>query len=487
MKVKKLGVGKSILLSVLVVFVVFSIIRIYHYQVLKKISDAGKAFIESENYNYIVRTVRKNSEEITKQYKNGKKIYSQSNYKDSTLNYESDYSSIEVLEEEFLNNYVTNNKENELTIYTYSEDTLYGATRPVNFSTYWVFDELLTFESTLLSKISNWIHYRIMYPAVFEKEFEGKECYVLNKFSTVRLWVDKETLLPVKEEYLENDGQVHQTTYYEYNKLSNEVIELPNPKDYKIVKYFDNGENWAKENTWKKPAEESISGTNLKPGEMLVENLEIKDNEILNFLELTPNEDGIVSLNIYSYDTYNKFRTKYSGLRELTEKDFERYFVSIAFKDGYRLNYLENWESSQANITNIIMDAQKVAKDNLTLLVRPKATGNMRVEYIENDRKIKIDSYTAVENIQEYLDNFAQKYNLKNMDFMGYNNDFICRLTNKKFAELDYIIKPVKGEEPICWRIDWCVYRGDADAQFSDLIIYIDATTGEVIGSKADY
>ena len=144
-------------------------------------------------------------------------------------------------------------------------------------------------------------------------------------------------------------------------------------------------------------------------------------------------------------------------------------------------------ESSQANITNILMTAEKYNKDNLTLLVLPKSTGNMRIEYTESNKEIKIDSYTAVENIQKYLNDFSKEYKLKNMDFMGYNNDFVCRLTNKSFAELDYIINPVKGEEPICWRINWCVYRGDPDAEFGDLVVYINAITGDVIGSKALY
>ena len=487
MKFKKLSVGKSIFLSVLVVFVVFFIIRIYHYQVLKKISDAGKAFVESEDYNYIVKIVGENSEEIIKQYKNGSKMYHHSYYKIFSLNYESNDYSVEDLDDEFLNVYNASEKDDILVICTHSEESLYDFSRPVNFTTYWILDSDSIYIDTygVFSKISNWIHYRIMYPAVFEREYNGKTCYVYKKFSTMREWIDKETLLPVKIEFLENDGQVYQTIYYEYNKLSDKVIELPNPKDFKTVEYYDSGKQV--ENSWKKPAEEAISGTNLKPDEMLAENIEIKDNEVLNFLELTPNEDGIVSLDIYSYETYNKFRTKYSNLRELTEKDFERYFVSIAFKEGYKLNYLERWESSQANITNIIVNTEEANTENLTLLVLPKSTGNMNVEYIENTKKIKIDSYEAVDNVQKYLDDFAKEYDLENMDFMGYNNDFICKLTNKKFAELDYIINPVKGEEPLCWRIDWCVYRGDAEAQFSDLIIYIDATTGEVIGSKADY
>lgn len=486
---KKLSLGKSILLSILVAFVVFAIIRIYHYQVLKNISDASKSFLGQEEYNYIVKTVRGDMEDLFEQYKNGNKAYSKNYYINKKINYEADDYRIEVLDEEFLNLYSYSTLENELDICTYSKETLDNYIRPTNFSSYIMHDlNEIYFDSSLYSKISTWLHYKIMYPVVHTREYNGKECYMFNEFSSIRTWVDKETLLPVKVEYLENDGQVFQTIYYEYNKLSDEVIELPNPKDYEVVKYYDNGKQV--EGCWGKPAENAISGTNLKPDEMLVQNVELKDNEVLNFLELTPNEDGIISLNIYSYDTYNKFRTKYSGLRELTEKDFERYFVSIAFKDGVKLEFLEEWESGQENITNVIVYSQKSNKDNFTLLVLPKSTGNMGVNYVESDKKIVIDSYDAVDKIQEYLEDFGKKYNLENMDFMGYRNDVLCRLTNKKFAELDYIINPVKGKEPICWEIDYCVYRVEQpNAEFDYLIIYVDATTGEVIGSKtkSDY
>ncbi len=484
MKTKKLSLGKTILFSILVAFIVFAIIRIYHYQVLKKISDAAIEFWNAENYNLIVRDVGEESESIYEQYKNGKMMYTRRMY--NAEEHSSDYNNIEVLDEEFLNSYYVDNKDSYLSISTYSEDNLNEYSGIFNFHSYTMHDANdIYFESDLKSKISTWLQFKVMYPAVFTEEYNGKECYVLNKYSTIRLWVDKETYLPLKVEYKDNNNQVYLTSYYEYDVLTDEVIEIPNPKDYETVVYYDNGKQV--EESWKKTAENAISGTNLKPDEQLIENVEIKAGEELNFLNITPNENGITSLNIYSYDTYNKFRTKYSGLRELTEKDFERYFVSIAFKEGYKLDYIEHWESGQENITNFIMSSEKTNKKNFTLLVLPKSTGNMRTNYVENDKRIKIDSYDAVEKIQEHLEEFGEFYKLENMDFMGYRDDVLCRLTNEKFAELDYIINPVKGNEPICWEIDYCVYRVDEDASFDYLNIYVNATTGELIGSKADY
>lgn len=484
MKIKKLSLGKTILFSILVAFAIFVIIRIYHYQVLKKISDAGIAFTESENYNLRIREVYEDSERILEQYKKDNKIYDRWFNKDEDgINDESD---IAVLDTELFNRYSTNNLESNLAILTYTEEEYFNENRIANFHSYRTYDTNgIYFDSDLKSKILTWLQFKVMYPAVFTEEYNGKECYVFNQYSTIRSWVDKETLLPLKVQYKDSDNQVYLTSYYEYDVLTDEVVEIPNPKDYETVTYYDAGKQVYA--SWNKPAEEAISGTNLKPDEQLIENVEIKDGEELNFLNITPNENGITSLNIYSYDTYNKFRSKYSGLRELTEKDFERYFVSIAFKEGYKLEYIEHWESGQENITNFIVSSKKADKDNFTLFILPKSTGNMRTNYVINDKKISIDSYDAVEEIQKYLDDFAKQYNLTNMDFMGYRDDVLCRLSNEKFAELDYIKKPVKGEEPICWKIDYCVYRGDEDASFDYLNIYVDATTGELIGSKADY
>lgn len=484
MKIKKLSLGKTILFSILVAFAIFVIIRIYHYQVLKKISDAGIAFTETENYNLRIREVYEDSERILEQYKKDNKIYDRwFNKGEDGINDESD---IAVLDTELFNRYSTNNLESNLAILTYTEEEYFNENRIANFHSYRTYDTNgIYFDSDLKSKILTWLQFKVMYPAVFTEEYNGKECYVFNQYSTIRSWVDKETLLPLKVQYKDSDNQVYLTSYYEYDVLTDEVVEIPNPKDFETVVYYDNGKQV--EESWNKPAEEAISGTNLKPDEQLIENVEIKDGEELNFLNITPNENGITSLNIYSYDTYNKFRSKYSGLRELTEKDFERYFVSIAFKEGYKLEYIEHWESGQEKITNFIVSSKKTDKDNLTLFVLPKSTGNMRTNYVLNDKKLSIDSYDAVEEIQKYLDDFAKQYDLTNMDFMGYRDDVLCRLSNEKFAELDYIIKPVKGETPICWKIDYCVYRGDEDSSFDYLNIYVDATTGELIGSKADY
>lgn len=476
---KKKSIGKIILITILIILVIFVIVRIYHYQILKKISDATIVFSESENYNLRIRETGIDFERMFEYYKKDGKAYDRTFYK--TEDIIDDCVNISMLDAEMYNVYSTDNAENSLTITTCAEeiDTKVIA----NFHSYRIYDNDM-FVSDLKSKISNLIQDKIMYSIVFTEEYNGKECYVFNQYSTIRYWIDKETLLPLKVQYEDSDNQVYLTDYYEYDVLSDNVIKKPNPKDYETVTYYDGGEQVY--DNWNELAEEPISGTNLKPNELLIENVEIKDGEELNFLGLTPDDNEIVSFEIYSYDTYNKFRTKYSGLRELTEKDFENYFVSIAFKEGYKLEYIEHWESDQENITNFIVSSKKEEKDNFTLFVLPKSTGNRRTNYVENDKKISIGLNDAVEKIQEHLEEFGEFYKLENMDFMGYKNDVICRLTNEKFAELDYIRNAVKGTEPICWRIDYCVYRPEEKA-FGYLNIYIDATTGELIGSKADY
>lgn len=476
---KKKSIGKIVLITILIMLAIFVIVRIYDYQILKKISDTTVAFLENENYNFRIREIGIDFEEVIEQYKKDEKIYDRRFYKSEDII--DDYIDISILDTEMYNVYSTSNTENSLTITTYAEaiDTKLIA----NFHSYRIYDNDI-FVSDLKSKISNLIQDKIMYPIVFTEEYNGKDCYVFNQYSVIRYWIDKETLLPLKVQYKDSSNQEYLTYYYEYDVLTDDVVEIPNPKDYKTVTYYDAGEQVY--DSWNELAEEPISGTNLKPNELLVENVEIKDGEELNFLGLTPDGDEIVSFEIYSYDTYNKFRKKYSGLRELTEKDFENYFVSIAFKEGYELEYIEHWESEEENITNFIVSSKKEEKDNFTLFVLPKSTGNRRTNYVENDKKISIGPSDALEILQEHLEEFGKFYNIENMDFMGYKNDVLLRLTNEEFAGLDYIKKAVKGAEPICWEIDYSVYRTE-EKSFDYLKIYIDATTGELIGSKADY
>lgn len=474
------SLGKTIGLSILVVLIIVLIIRGYHYSILRKISDKTKEFYNSDNYNVKLKEVYTYDEGSTtierESAKKDNRIYSKTNidYKDNPVS----TANLLILDEDFLNQYYMDEIENSLFISTGTEEDMNMYSGIPNFYSYSYSMDNTYWDSNLKSKISNWIDNKILFPVVFSQECEGKDCYVFNMAPHRRIWVDRESLLPLKVELKDNDYTVYQTVYYEYDKILNEVFEIPNPNDFDEVTYYDSGKQ--PELSWGKVAEEAISGTTLKPGEQLIENIELEENEVLNFLGLTPNESGIISLDIYSYDTYNKFREKYSGLRELTEKDFERYYVTLAYKDGYKLNYIEQWESSQSYYFNYVVSAEKSNKDNLMVLITSKGSKNSLANFVENDEKLKVDSYQAFETIQEYLIDFQNFYELKEQNSIGYSGDKLYKLTNEEFAKLEYIKTPVKGEEPICWKIDYRGYEYDTVVSMS---VYVDATTGYIIGS----
>lgn len=476
MKVKKLSVGKTIFLSVLVVFVVFAIIRFRHYSILKRISDKAYEFNNSETYNVIIKESSDTQKTEREEFRKGNSLFSKIRFEveNEVL---SNSSSLLMLEENLCNKYSVDYTENSLVILTEAntEEMDYG---PTNFLAYAYAMSNIDISTNVKTEILNWINDKILFPAVFSQEYNGTDCYVFNDHGWRRIWIDKESLLPLKVEWKNNDYEISNTVTFEYNQIDDSVFETPNPNDFDEVSYYDSGKQ--PELSWGKPAEEAISGTSLKPGERLIENIELEENEVLNFLGLTPNESGIISLDIYSYDTYNKFREKYSGLRELTEKDFERYYVTLAYKDGYKLNYIEQWESSQSYYFNYVVSAEKSNKDNLMVLITSKGSKNSLANFVENDEKLKVDSYQAFETIQEYLIDFQNFYELKEQNSEGYRSDILYKLTNEQFAKLEYIKTPVKGQEPICWKID---YRGYEYDTVVSMTIYVDATTGDIIGS----
>ncbi|MBQ7409793.1 MAG: hypothetical protein IJW20_00225 [Clostridia bacterium] len=476
MKVKKLSVGKTILLSLLVALIVFIVIRFNHYSILKRISDKAYEFNSSETYNVIIKECSDTQKTEREEFRKGNLLFSKTRFEveNEVL---SNSSSLLMLEEKLCNKYSVDYTDNSLVILTESntEKMDYG---PTNFFAYAYAMSNIDISTDVKTEISNWIDDKILFPAVFSQEYNGSDCYVFNHKGWRRIWVDKESLLPLKVEWKNNDYEIYNTVTFEYNQIDDSVFEIPNTNDFDEVSYYDSGKQ--PELSWGKPAEEAISGTSLKPGEQLIENVEIEENEVLNFLGLTSNESGIISLNICSYETYNKFREKYSGLRELTEKDFERYYVTLAYKEGYKLNYLEQWESSQSYNLNCVVSAEKSNKDNLMVLITSKESNNRWASFVENDTKLKIDSYKAFEKIQDNLIDFQNFYGLKEQNSEGYRSDILSKLTNEQFANLEYIKTPVKGQEPICWKID---YRGYEYDTVVSMTIYVDATTGDIIGS----
>lgn len=316
-------------------------------------------------------------------------------------------------------------------------------------------------------------------PKIEDAEYNGKACYSLK--TGIRTWyVEKETLrtLALECKLFEDDSPCLYTFEYDIEAPEG-IYEAPNVANthYDKVEFFENlGFTNRYENINDKK-EKAISGTNLNPGEELIELVELKDNEKLNFLGLTSNKFGLKGLNIDTLKTYNKFREKYTGLRELSEEDFKEYYVAIAYKEGYKLNHLQSVEATRGNRINYIFNSEKSNKDSLVLIVTPLTNDSMRSIFIENDEKLNITEETAIKTVSDNIKDLNSELVLDKDNYVNIEFSEIVILDNEMFAGLDVIKEPVKGKEPICWKLTV------VDSELKKLDAYVNAMTGELIGS----
>ena len=320
-------------------------------------------------------------------------------------------------------------------------------------------------------------------PKIENIEYGGKACLALK--SEYRTWyIEKESLRTVAIEckVFEDDSPCFYT--FEYNIEAPEgIYEEPNASGayYDKVEFFevlgiDDGNKKISNEKNK-----AISGTDLKPGEELIEIVELKDEEKLNFLGLTEGDFGLKGLNIKTLQTYNKFREKYSGLRELTEEDFEEYYVGIVYKEGYKLKYLQSLPSTRNNKINYIFDTEKSEKESLVLIVTPRTEDSYWSIFIKNNEKFNITEDVAIATVSENIKELNPDLVLDIDNYVNVESSEIVVLDNEVFASLDVIKTPVKGKEPICWRLT--VVNGENKR----LNAYVDIMTGELIGSVNAY
>ena len=320
-------------------------------------------------------------------------------------------------------------------------------------------------------------------PKIEHVEYDGKDCLSLK--TGIRTWyIEKETLrtLALECKLFEDDSPCLYTFEYDI-EAPDGIFEAPNITNahYNKVEFFENlGMTNRYENINDKK-ENAISGTNLNPGEELVEVVELKENEKLNFLGLTKNDFGLKGFNIYTLETYNKFREKYSALRELTEEDFEEYYVGIAYKDGYKLNYLQSVDSTRGNRMNYIFKSEKSDKSSLVLIVTPLTNDSTSSVFVENKEKFNITEEDAIKTVTENIKELNSDLVLDKDGYVNIEYTEITILDNTEFANLDVIKSPVKGKEPICWKLTV------VDGENKRLDAYVDVVSGILIGSKNNY
>lgn len=489
---------KLIFIIILLIIVIFVCFRIKDYIILSKITKVSEGLLSSFEPYFIKTTMYSSSDEIIfidENYRQNDIIVSRNTRLENgkTTSVSTTWAS---LKEEFCNFYITDTQMQEdgteTKILVCSVDSKNRIKENleenyfINYSGYNIKQLEIECAETWIN-IRNKIEDIFFYPSVSTGEYKGKECYVFKPYgynSHMKMYVDKDSLLTIATEGWNNIDEEHSFTEYEYLTEAPEgIYQKPNPEDFDNVTFSDsNSNNFDPIN--KLVAENPISGTTLEPGEMLVENVEIKNKDDINFLKLTPNESGIMKFEIYNLETYNMFRKKYPELRELNEEDFDFYYVAIAYKIGEKLNYLEHYMSSDAWIENFVVNSEKTNKESLLMAVIPIEHKNLKTVFVENKEKLKINSEQAISKSSESLEDIEKDFGIEFETYLGYLEDHLDLLTKEEFSKLEYIKTPIAGKERICWNLH---YRVVDHETINYIEAYIDAITGELIGAKKFY
>ena len=126
---------------------------------------------------------------------------------------------------------------------------------------------------------------------------------------------------------------------------------------------------------------------------------------------------------------------------------------------------------------NYIFKSEKSNKDSLVLVVTPITNDSRISVFVENSEKLNITEEAAIKTVSENIKELNSELVLDADGYVNIELSEIVVLDNEMFASLDVIKTPVKGKEPICWKLTV------VDSENTKLDVYVNMTTGEIIGS----
>jgi len=310
-------------------------------------------------------------------------------------------------------------------------------------------------------------------------EYEGEKCYIYKDNFNIDTYISKEKMLPIGTKMYNKDGSLHMSTYIEYNTvgIDEELLEKPDIYSFDNTNYRDS--YW--DNNIVSGEEIPEEGTSFVLEDSMIEKVDLKENEELEFFDLKEDNYGLKQVKISTYETYEKFRQKYSNLRELTEKDFNYYYVTIVYKKGYNLELADTIKSSESFMTNYVFSEKASDNEGIVVIITPNYL-EYNFNIVLSNEKIEVSSEKAFEIYRGNIDEIKEKNNLDKDISLGSNTDKIIKLDSKTYKKLNYVKTEIKDtEEPLCWEIKDDVLENDNS--LGKMITYINAITGELIGT----
>ena len=111
------------------------------------------------------------------------------------------------------------------------------------------------------------------------------------------------------------------------------------------------------------------------------------------------------------------------------------------------------------------------------LIVTPLTEDSLGSIFIKNNEKLNITEEVAIETVSKNIMDLNSELVLDSEGYVNVESSQIVILDNEMFANLDVIKSPVKGKEPMCWKLTV------VDGENKKLNAYVDIITGELIGS----
>ena len=228
----------------------------------------------------------------------------------------------------------------------------------------------------------------------------------------------------------------------------------------------------------------SETESNLQQGSIFMQDLNY-DNKFNKQLLDSSTIDGISYKTFFTKTEYEKVASKIKNIKQLTDKDFERFYVIIAYKPNSILTL--NNRFFDKHYDNIIFSAEDNVEDKLLLVALPKQEkAVVNIVLKRGDKEIiqsQLDIYEIInKNLDKFTDYFSKKYfqssKLENASILIKNIKLVNSRANEFFIT-NGENQQETGEISTYWQA--YVYLEQNNTYY--LRVLIDSETGKLVGA----
>lgn len=227
----------------------------------------------------------------------------------------------------------------------------------------------------------------------------------------------------------------------------------------------------------------TISNSNIKPGNVLVQKIDLKS---FDTGYLTKRTSDNLSYEIFNTkQEYDEFLQYATSAKVLTEEDFDNFIPIIVYKTGKDISYENRY--AEMEYDNILLTEVDTTEEKLTLIVLPRVEETNVNIVIKNGNKIFLgNSENVLDKLQNNLNLFSEYFSRK-----YFNNEYLTnatfliediKLVNDRANE--FFLSKGDLQEPAGERITyWQAYVYLEQNTKYVLRVLIDCESGELVGA----